>query len=104
MYSSMSSYSYIVEGKGNPDSMCSSSHGAGRDMARKAAKDSFTMSWMRDDLKAKGVTLIGGAVDECSGGYKDIDLVMAEQSDLVSIAGRFMPYIVRMAGEEPRKW
>ena len=61
------------------------------------------MSWMRKDLKEKGVTLIGGSVDECRGGYKDIELVMPEQSELVDIYGRFMPYIVRMAGEQKKK-
>lgn len=101
---SMASYSYIVEGKGNPDSMCSSSHGAGRAMSRKAAKEQFTMSWMRADLKDKGVTLIGGDVDECRGGYKDIEAVMPCQADLVDIVGRFMPYIVRMAGEDKKPW
>jgi tRNA-splicing ligase RtcB len=101
---SMSSYSYIVKGKGNPESLCSSSHGAGRAMSRKAAKEQFTMSWLKKDLQEKGVTLIGGAVDECRGGYKDIELVMPEQADLVDIHGRFMPYIVRMAGEQKKKW
>ena len=101
---SMSSYSYIVTGKGNPDSMGSSSHGAGRAMSRTAAKEKFTMSWMRKDLASKGITLLGGAVDECRGSYKDIELVMEAQSDLVEIQGRFMPYIVCMAEEQKKKW
>ena len=62
------------------------------------------MKDLRDDLALKGVTLIGGSVDECSMAYKDIDAVMASQTELVDIQGKFMPFLVRMAGEEKKPW
>lgn len=101
---SMSTNTYIVRGKGNPDSINSSSHGAGRSMSRSAAKLTFTMSQMRKDLEAKGVTLIGGSLDECTFAYKDIDKVIAEQSELVETIGQFQPWIVRMSEEEEKPW
>jgi tRNA-splicing ligase RtcB len=96
---SMTTNTYIVKGKGNSDSINSVSHGAGRAMSRKAAKESYTKSAMKKDLADKGVTLIGGAVDECTFAYKNIDDVMARQGDLVDIIGAFMPKIVRMAAD-----
>ena len=73
-------------------------------MGRAEAKRTFTMSQMRKDLEEKGVTLIGGGLDECSMGYKDINDVMTEQKDLVEVMGVFLPKIVRMAGEEKKPW
>ncbi len=82
---SMGARSYIVRGLGNPESLCSCSHGAGRRMSRTAAKRRFS----RDDLEAQtqGVECRkdGGVLDEIPGAYKDIDEVMANQSDLVAI-------------------
>ena len=94
---SMSTPTYIVTGRGFDDSLRSSSHGAGRLMSRTEAKSTFTMSDMKKDLMEKGVELIGGSVDECSGSYKDIDRVLAEQREIVDIQGKFMPWMVRMA-------
>ena len=62
------------------------------------------MSQLRENLEAAGVTLIGGAVDECSMAYKDIGKVMSAQADLVEIKGVFRPVVVRMAGEEKKPW
>jgi tRNA-splicing ligase RtcB len=82
---SMGQRSYIARGKGNPESYCSCSHGAGRVMSRTAAKARFTA----DDLAAQtaGVECRKDAalVDEIPGAYKDIDQVMTNQSDLVEI-------------------
>ncbi len=82
---SMGAKSYVVRGLGNPESLCSCSHGAGRRMSRTAAKRRFN----RDDLEAQteGVECRkdGGVLDEIPGAYKDIDEVMANQSDLVEI-------------------
>lgn len=82
---SMGTRSYIVEGKGNKESFCSCSHGAGRVMSRSEAKRKFTL----DDLKVQteGVECRKdvGAIDEIPGAYKDIDKVMENQSDLVTI-------------------
>jgi tRNA-splicing ligase RtcB len=95
---------YVVEGKGCEDSLCSSSHGAGRLMSRKKAKETLTMSNMKKDLESKGIELIGGSLDECKDCYKDINSVMEQQKDLVTIKGSFMPWMVRMAGEEVKSW
>jgi len=101
---SMTTNSYLVTGLGNPDSLFSCSHGAGRKMSRKEAKETFTMSQMRKDLMEQGVELIGGGLDECSMAYKDIDKVMEMQKDLVEIVGSFKPFLVRMAGEQKKPW
>mgnify|MGYP000078239244 FL=1 len=82
---SMGARSFIVRGKGNPESFHSCSHGAGRRMSRGKAKGTFTL----DDLAAQtnGVECRkdAGVLDEIPGAYKDIDQVMANQSDLVEI-------------------
>ena len=82
---SMGARSFIVRGKGNPDSFCSCSHGAGRAMSRTEAKRRFTLE---DHVKAtKGVECRKDAsvIDETPMAYKDIDAVMAAQADLVEI-------------------
>ena len=82
---SMGARSYIVRGKGNPESFCSCSHGAGRVMSRTKAKKLFSVE---DPLAAtKGVECRKDAdvIDETPMAYKDIDAVMAAQSDLVEI-------------------
>ena len=82
---SMGAKSYIVRGKGNPDSFCSCSHGAGRKMSRTEAKKVFTV---QDHIEAtKGVECRKDedVVDETPAAYKDIDSVMEAQSDLVEI-------------------
>lgn len=101
---SMTTNSYLVCGLGEPDSLFSCSHGAGRRMSRKAAKESFTLSQMKKDLLDSGVELLGGGLDECSMAYKDIDKVMEMQKDLVEIKGTFRPFLVRMADEEKKPW
>lgn len=82
---SMGARSFIVRGKGNAESFCSCSHGAGRAMSRGAAKKRFTLE---DHIAATaGVECRKDAdvIDETPGAYKDIDAVMAAQSDLVSV-------------------
>jgi tRNA-splicing ligase RtcB len=96
---SMTTPTYIVMGLGNEKAINSSSHGAGRAMTRTAANKNYTMKDLSDDLELKGVTLIGGSVDECSMAYKSIDDVMNAQKDLVRICNKFTPVVVRMAGE-----
>lgn len=82
---SMGAKSFIVKGKGNLESYCSCSHGAGRLMSRNKAKNAFTL----DDLIAqtKGVECRKdeGVLDEIPAAYKPIDQVMANQSDLVEV-------------------
>ena len=93
---SMATPAFIVKGKGNPSALNSASHGAGRRMSRKKAKESYTGSAMRQVLKKENVTLIGGGIDEAPVVYKDINEVMRYQKDLVEIVGSFHPRIVRM--------
>lgn len=93
---SMTAAGYIVSGKGNEKSLSSASHGAGRVLSRTKAKNSITKSEVSKYLRSKGVTLIGGGVDEAPMVYKDIDAVMNGQKELVNIEGRFIPKIVRM--------
>jgi tRNA-splicing ligase RtcB len=97
---SMTTAGYIVCGRGCPDALYSASHGAGRAMSRLEAKESFTRSEMNKILASAGVMLIGGSIEEVSTAYKDIDLVMTAQADMVEIHGRFMPRIVRMNNEQ----
>lgn len=82
---SMGQRSYIVRGKGNPESYCSCSHGAGRAMSRAQAKRTFTV----DDVEAQtaGVECRKdeNIIDEIPGAYKPIEQVMNNQKDLVEV-------------------
>lgn len=88
----MGSYSYVVKGKGNPESFCSSSHGAGRAYSRKGAMEAFTCEQVISDLKAQGVVLgknkKSDVAEECRFAYKNIETVMENQSDLVETVKR----------------
>ncbi len=82
---SMGAKSYIVRGLGNSESFCSCSHGAGRVMSRSAAKRNITVE---DHIKAtEGVECRKdeGMIDESPSAYKDIDMVMKSQEDLVEV-------------------
>jgi tRNA-splicing ligase RtcB len=83
---SMGAKSYIVRGKGNPESFCSCSHGAGRRMSRTEAKRRFNRFDLAQQTEGVECRKDGGVVDEIPAAYKDIDTVMANQSDLVEIA------------------
>jgi tRNA-splicing ligase RtcB (3'-phosphate/5'-hydroxy nucleic acid ligase) len=80
---SMGTESYIVKGLGNPDSFCSASHGAGRRMSRKQAKNQFTMEDFDRQMEGILCTRSEGVLDEIPSAYKDISEVMANQEDLV---------------------
>jgi tRNA-splicing ligase RtcB (3'-phosphate/5'-hydroxy nucleic acid ligase) len=94
---SMASPGFAVRGKGESASLASASHGAGRVMSRTQAKRSFTWSATKKLLAERGVTLISAGLDEVPGVYKDIAEVMAAQTDLVDVLGRFDPKLVKMA-------
>jgi tRNA-splicing ligase RtcB (3'-phosphate/5'-hydroxy nucleic acid ligase) len=82
---SMGVKSYIVRGKGNPESFHSCSHGAGRTMSRTEAKRRYSVE---DQVRAtEGVECRKDAavIDEIPMAYKDIDAVMQAQSDLVEV-------------------
>ncbi len=91
---------YVVMGKGNSKSLNSASHGSGRKMSRKGARQTILPAEQADYLAKHKVTLIGGGLDEAPQAYKQIEEVMEAQSDLVAILGKFQPRIVRMAEEE----
>ncbi|MES2486876.1 MAG: RtcB family protein, partial [Bacteroidota bacterium] len=93
---SMTAPGYIVKGLGNTASINSASHGAGRQMSRSQAKQHITMSEVKKVLKDNGVTLLGAGLDEAPMAYKDINKVMAQQTELVDVVGMFIPKIVRM--------
>ena len=82
---SMGSRSYIVRGKGNPESFCSCSHGAGRAMSRKEAKRRFTVEDHMRMTEGVECRKDEDVIDETPAAYKPIDAVMAAQADLVEI-------------------
>jgi tRNA-splicing ligase RtcB len=82
---SMGARSYIVRGKGNPESFCSCAHGAGRRMSRTAAEKQFTPADLAEQTQGVMCRKDKGVLDEIPGAYKDIDEVMANQADLVEV-------------------
>ena len=99
---SMADTCYIVRGRGEPRSLNSASHGAGRRMSRTEAKKRFRWQEWREYLSQRRVRLLAGGIDEVPGVYKDIREVMAAQSDLVESIGQFEPRIVMMCGDGSR--
>jgi len=94
---SQGSKSYIVNGKGNKESFNSCSHGAGRKMGRKQAQRELNLDEEKAKLNAQGIIhAIRGVkdLDEASGAYKDIDIVMRNQADLVDITVELTPLAV----------
>ncbi|MXX04023.1 MAG: RtcB family protein [Gemmatimonadetes bacterium] len=100
---SMASPAFVVRGKGNRASMNSAAHGAGRVMSRKRAIRSLNWQDANRLLREKGVTLMSAGLDEVPFVYKNIEAVMAAQTDLVEVMARFEPRLVKMApaGERP---
>jgi tRNA-splicing ligase RtcB len=96
---SMGDAGYVVRGRGLPEALNSASHGSGRAMSRHQAEASITRSLRDQYLRERGVTLIGGSIDESPQAYKPIDDIIGAQSDLVDVIGKFMPIMVRMAEE-----
>jgi tRNA-splicing ligase RtcB len=82
---SMGARSFIVRGKGNPDSFCSCSHGAGRAMSRNEARKRFTLADHAAATEGVECRKDAAVIDETPMAYKDIDAVMAAQSDLVEV-------------------
>ena len=82
---SMGARSYIVRGKGNPESFCSCAHGAGRRMSRAEAKRRFSRADLEEQTRGVECRKDKGVIDEIPGAYKDIDQVMADQTDLVEV-------------------
>lgn len=82
---SMGAKSYIVRGKGNAESFCSCSHGAGRRMSRTLAKKVFSATDLETQTQGVECRKDKGVIDEIPGAYKDIDAVMQNQTDLVEV-------------------
>jgi tRNA-splicing ligase RtcB (3'-phosphate/5'-hydroxy nucleic acid ligase) len=84
---SMGTDTYIVQGKGNPDSYDSSSHGAGRRLSRGDAKRQLDKAGLKEQMKGKtwNADAAGSLIDEDPRAYKDIRQVMADQSDLTEV-------------------
>ena len=100
---SMTAPGFLVRGKGEEDAINSASHGAGRQMSRSQAIKSITKDEMRKVLREHKVDLIGAGRDEAPMAYKDINLVMASQKELVDVVAKFTPRIVRMADDGSRE-
>ena len=89
--------SYIVEGLGNPESFCSCSHGAGRVLSRGIAIKTLDMQQEVEQLEAKGIIHAirsQNDMQEASGAYKDIEEVIANETDLVKVKTRLLPVAV----------
>jgi tRNA-splicing ligase RtcB (3'-phosphate/5'-hydroxy nucleic acid ligase) len=99
---SMADPAFVVRGKGNPDSLKSASHGAGRRMSRRKAKDKYNWNAVKKDLEKKGIRVLSAGADEVPGVYKNIEDVMREQVDLVEVIARFDPKIVKMCDDGSR--
>jgi tRNA-splicing ligase RtcB len=82
---SMGKRSFIVRGKGDRESFHSCSHGAGRAMSRGEARRRFTLADLARQTEGVECRKDDGVLDEIPGAYKDLDLVMAAQADLVDV-------------------
>jgi tRNA-splicing ligase RtcB (3'-phosphate/5'-hydroxy nucleic acid ligase) len=96
---SMADPAFVVRGRGVAESFASASHGAGRQMSRKKANDTFRFNQVRKELAERGVDVLSAGSDEVPGVYKDIRQVMAAQRDLVDVVAQFDPKIVKMCGD-----
>ncbi|WJZ02614.1 RtcB family protein [Corynebacterium freiburgense] len=85
---SMGTGCYIVEGLGNIESFCSASHGAGRTMSRGMARSTFQLEDLYQQTSGVECRKDRGVLDEIPGAYKDLDQVLAYESDLVRIVAR----------------
>jgi tRNA-splicing ligase RtcB len=99
---SMATHAFVVRGRGEPASLRSASHGAGRAMSRTEARNRFNWHHVKGLLEERSVRLLSAGIDEVPQAYKDIDRVMAAQRDLVDVVARFQPRLVKMAPEGER--
>ncbi len=85
--------SFIVEGLGNPDSLWSSSHGAGRVLGRKKAKQLLSLDQFRESMTGIKAKVTNGTLDESPFAYKDIFQIMDSQDKMVKIHHHIKPLI-----------
>jgi tRNA-splicing ligase RtcB len=90
---SMGTGSFIVQGKGNPESFNSCSHGAGRTMSRAKAKKVISLEQHARDTANIECRKDAGILDESPGAYKPLDAVMKAQEDLVEVVHRLKPLV-----------
>ena len=90
----MGARSFIVRGKGNPESFESCSHGAGRAMSRAEAKRRFTVEDHKRMTEGIECRKDADVIDETPAAYKSIDAVMAAQSDLVEVVHELRQVVV----------
>ncbi len=95
---SMGTASYVVAGKGEPESLCSSPHGAGRNYSRSKARKTFTVSQLREAMRGIEYRDTDAFLDEIPAAYKDIDQVMADAEDLVEVC-HTLRQIVNVKGD-----
>lgn len=103
---SMGDDAVIIEGVDSEKSRASfysTVHGAGRVMSRSEAKRTFTRHQMDAWLRERGVTLIGGGVDESPMSYRRLDDVLKQHEGTIKIVRRLRPFGVLMAGDDERK-
>jgi tRNA-splicing ligase RtcB len=100
---SMGSNSYIVRGLGNEASLKSCSHGAGRRMGRNAARQAITEADFARSLEGTHSRPSIGYLDEAPGAYKDVEVVMGRQSDLVDIVHTLKPIITVKGDSKARE-
>lgn len=82
---SMGTRSYVVEGKGNRLALCSAPHGAGREYSRSRARKTFTFAQLEEAMAGIEYRRTDAFIDEIPQAYKDIDVVMADAADLVTV-------------------
>ena len=95
---SMGTASYVVTGKGDPLSLNSSPHGAGRNHSRSAARRLFTHEQLREAMTGIEYRDTDAFIDEIPAAYKDIDQVMADAADLVEVR-HVLHQIVNVKGD-----
>jgi len=94
--------SFIVKGKGNEKFLKSSSHGAGRAMSRKQAKESISIEQFKDSMQGIQGTVSESTLDEAPMAYKNIYDVMEAQKESVSMINHLLP-IINWKGEDRRR-
>ncbi len=90
---SMGTASYVVEGLGNPVSLNSSPHGAGREYSRKAARKAFSLAQLKEAMHGIEFRVTEAFIDEIPAAYKPIDQVMRDAADLVKVRHRLRQLI-----------
>lgn len=95
---SMGTATYVTVGKGNKESLYSSSHGAGRRMSRSQAKKNISLDDFSESLSGTYSSATAGTIDESPQAYKDIDTVISQQADCISIKHVLKPILTIKGG------